>query len=469
MKILKFIKKTCIHPIVYLLDMILSLLGVLLIPIVALVFSPWLLYQRGAWKRDCQGKRHLVCLSDFTFSGLAKRGTEHIDLFENEQLEKFTMLCPLSPEPGCKKVSEQITLQAWGAPFFSFWLNRVGLHSLTRLLQEYVTVFRLLYWVVENKVGICRAWTHEYQAFRGGILSRVLDIPLIIDICGNYELLARWSKTTYYFQRFGQLPGMYSIARFFDQLVLGWPLKHCFYMLGRNKNNYEHGFALGASVERSCMLRISNWDAKFLAYDRKDPPACPLDKPYILLVGRLDWDKSPSDIVDCFDQLAGKYPDLHLVIIGDGPFFDAVRERIAQSVDPKRIILTGFLSNEKTYQWTAHAAIGWMPFAGATLTEAMLCECPVLAYDVEWQSELVIHGYTGMLCRFRDLQDTVEKLDWMLANPEECCQMGLRARALAERAFDQKTLVQQEGNLYKRALDSANGWCGGSQQLAYYV
>jgi glycosyltransferase involved in cell wall biosynthesis len=237
-------------------------------------------------------------------------------------------------------------------------------------------------------------------------------------------------------------------------------------MLGRNKNNYEHGFALGASVERSSLIRISNWDPKFLQHNPEKPPQPLLDKPYILLVGRLDWDKMIDDIIACFNQVSTDYSDLHLVFVGDGPLYESLKEKAQQSPFADRIILTGYQSNEQTYQWTAHATIAWMPFAGATLTEALLCQVPVLAYDVEWQSELIIHNYTGWLCRFRDLKDLTKKIQWILENPKEAHAIAITGRAVALKAFDLDSLRAQENAIYQLALSSKKIGAGGLKNFS---
>ena len=78
---------------------------------------------------------------------------------------------------------------------------------------------------------------------------------------------------------------------------------------------------------------------------------------------------------------------------------------------------------------------------GLVFLEASATGLPVLAGDSGGSPETVIRGETGFVVH--DVADVVEGLDLLLADPERARQMGAAGRAMVERDFTWKRVVER--------------------------
>jgi glycosyltransferase involved in cell wall biosynthesis len=284
------------------------------------------------------------------------------------------------------------------------------------------------------------------------LVSRFIEIPFIVDIAGNYELIRRLNGKPYYFRTLSKIPIVRIMAPPLANWLLGLPLKHATFVLGRNKNNYEHAFALGAPVERLSLLRISNFNPIYNNYNPAHLPSQPLEYPYLLFVGRLAAIKYPLDVIEAFELAAADLPEHRLVIIGDGSLRADVERKIESSRFKDRILYLGACSTDVVFNWTVHARMAVCPFSGSTLAEAMLCGVPVVAYDIENHSEIVIDHYSGFLVPFRDITQLSETIVAVARNDEHSRVVAMRGRELARVAFDKTRILEKESRCYLQAL-----------------
>jgi glycosyltransferase involved in cell wall biosynthesis len=139
-------------------------------------------------------------------------------------------------------------------------------------------------------------------------------------------------------------------------------------------------------------------------------------------------------------------------MIGDGALRQEIVQRIASSPFKDRIVFLGPCSSDTVFSYTAHAKIAVCPFSGYTLAESMLCGVPVIAYDVENHSEVVIDGYTGFLVPFRDIKALSRAIVSVANNYEQAKSIGRQGRELARVAYDKDKILEKEGRVYIQAL-----------------
>jgi glycosyltransferase involved in cell wall biosynthesis len=355
--VLKRIKKI-IRNILKVLD---YLIFVLLFPfcLVGLLFAiPWILKQRSAWKISAKGNKKALIIQPFSLEKIMNQGHELILPFRNPSLKWIGFLDPANSSVEKKiKFTDDFYLIAWQIPAIVRQIAEIGFGATSILFRELIAIFKITNYCVKERIGVLRAYKHNYPALRACLVSCFIKIPYIVDISGNYELLYRLTGKTSYFRRLKNVPIINRLAPIAVNGLLGWPLRHAFHVFGRNKNNYEHAFALGAPVERLSILRYSNFSAAFNSYNPEQPPAKPANYPYILFVGRLAANKFPFDVIDAFDMAAPQLPEHQLVMIGDGSMRREVELRIERSEYKDRIVLMGACSNGIVLKWTAHAKV----------------------------------------------------------------------------------------------------------------
>lgn len=120
------------------------------------------------------------------------------------------------------------------------------------------------------------------------------------------------------------------------------------------------------------------------------------DQVIVTFVSRLVWEKDLQTVVDTLKKLYPKYPNLKVMIVGDGPAKNELMHMMPQAV------FTGFLSGEELATAYASSDIFFFPsdtetFGNVTL-EAMSSGVPAVVADATGSKSLVEHGVNGLLC-----------------------------------------------------------------------
>lgn len=420
---------------------------------VALFFTiPWILKQRKIWNNSVKGSPKALILRGFTVKKIIEYGYELILPYRNPSLKWTGFLDPANEVKTEIRITDDFYLITWKSPKIVKIMEKIKLKATAIFFRELIAVFRIIIYCVQEHIGVLRVYKHDYPALQAFLVSIFINVPYIVDICGNFELIRRLTGRVYYFRELNKLPFMKTFAGEANNILLGLPLRHAFRVLGRNKTCYEHAFALGAPVERMSLIRISNFSADFNSYNPEQPTSNPAEYPYFLLVGRLVEVKFPFDVLAAFELSAPHLSEHRLVIIGDGGIRDDVEKRRELSEYKDRIMLLGRCPSERVLNWTAHATAAICPYSGSTLVEAMLCGIPIIAYDVAWHPEIVIDNYTGFLVPFRNIEALAEKMIDVARNHEEAKIMAMRGRELALAAFDKQKIQEKESTYYRQAL-----------------
>lgn len=158
---------------------------------------------------------------------------------------------------------------------------------------------------------------------------------------------------------------------------------------------------------------------------------------YLLFVGRLhDQVKRVSMLIRTFTSLVVDYPDIDLLIVGDGPDEKRLRRLVAEQ-GSDRVHFLGWVSDTKTkVQLYNTAECLMLPSRKegfpTVVGEAMACGIPVLASQVGGVGELIIEGETGWLILPGDTEALKAKLSFVLAHPEVVASMRPQVRRMAE-------------------------------------
>ena len=418
---------------------------------------PWILKQRKIWNQSVKGSPRALILRGFTVEKENIRGYTQLLPFQNPSLEWIGILDAANVQQTNIKIADDLYLFTWLSPKFVRVMEELRFSATAILFRETIAIYRIIGYCVREKIGLIRAYKHDYPALQAYLVSKFINIPFIVDIIGNFELIRKLTGKVYYFRNLNRLPLIGKFARPATNWLLGLPLRHASCVLGRDKCTYEHAFSLGAPVERLAFIRLSNFNSAFKAYNPERPPVKPASYPYFLFVGRLVDIKFPFDVLAAFDLAAAHIPEYRLVIIGDGGLGKKVRQKIELSKYKDRIVLLGACSSDIVLKWTAHAKAAICLLAGYTVVEAMFCGIPVIAYFFDGHPELVIDHYTGYIVPFRNINALAEKMIYVCCNVEEAKMVGMRGREVAHLSFDQDKVRENESKYYKQALTE---FCG---------
>jgi glycosyltransferase involved in cell wall biosynthesis len=170
-------------------------------------------------------------------------------------------------------------------------------------------------------------------------------------------------------------------------------------------------------------------------------------KRFLLFMGRLeDPVKRVSAIIRAFAKVAPGYPEADIVIAGDGPDADALRN-LAAELAPDRVHFEGWVSDvsQRSALYNASECLllassreGFPTVVG----EAMACGTPVLSSNVGGVSELVVEGETGWLFPAYDDAALEAGILQVLSFPELVRAMGPRVRSRAEARLSPATVAK---------------------------
>jgi glycosyltransferase involved in cell wall biosynthesis len=366
---------------------------------------------------------------------------------------EIILLDPSGSEEADSSISENVRAVSWKSSPVELFFRRIGLQSTSEILGVVFTTERLIDFLAGRGINVLRSVMHDRTALYGLIAARAVQVPYIIEVAGNYELMQRLLRFTYYFGNFYRFRWLRAPVKALSNWLLGLPLRGASRVIGRNKNNYEHAFALGVNVDRLSLVRI-RISKGFFDQSRFDVESFirPASYRYLLYVARLAPEKRPLDCFDIFETIAAEIDDVHLVMIGDGPLMSSVQRRRETSSCADRVHVLGALPNSDVVAWTKYAAIGLELYSGSSLVEKMSCGVPVVAYDIEWMSEVVIDGYTGYTADFLDTAGMAARCIALLENPEAASEMGKRAQILAEKLFDRNAIIEREDSYLRKAV-----------------
>ncbi|MGE5263932.1 MAG: glycosyltransferase family 4 protein [Acidobacteriota bacterium] len=178
--------------------------------------------------------------------------------------------------------------------------------------------------------------------------------------------------------------------------------------------------------------------------------------PFLLGMGRLVHKKGFDLLIRAFAQISPEFPDLQLIIAGDGEERQAL-EKLLDDVNMRgRVTLLGFADRDKTIALFLGCEFFVLssrnePF-GIVVVEAMAAHKAVLATRSGGVVDLVQDGVNGRL-----VEPTVEALANgmrdMLKNPAATQRMGeCAAQTIPERTW--AAVTEQFIDVFKRVVDS---------------
>jgi glycosyltransferase involved in cell wall biosynthesis len=192
----------------------------------------------------------------------------------------------------------------------------------------------------------------------------------------------------------------------------------------------------------------------------------------VLLEGGLIPAKNALFAIHTIEKLIKDYPDLRLVIF-DNPSDPATRDKVENEAASKPWIkilqrpepeLIPFVFKMAEVILNVSHAEGYNPF----LLKAMQLARPVLAADIQGNSHYLRNetnfpkGGTGLLYstspgpsgfkRIHDVDDFIDRLRFLLDNPDEAKEIGKRAAGTVKKAFSLEKELYMHLQIYKNIL-----------------
>lgn len=177
----------------------------------------------------------------------------------------------------------------------------------------------------------------------------------------------------------------------------------------------------------------------------------------LLFVGRLVEKKGLNVLLKALPLLRDKWPEIKLVIVGDGPERGRLESLACELGLVDMVTFVGRKSNDETIDYYRKAGVFVMPSIvaadgdqeglGLVSIEAMGCGCPVVASDLAAIQDVVIDRVTGLLFSCGSSQSLAETLECLFVDRELAERLSIAARDYVLQHYDWTEVAKAYGSI----------------------
>ena len=182
----------------------------------------------------------------------------------------------------------------------------------------------------------------------------------------------------------------------------------------------------------------------------------PVDALVLGIVGRFGQFKRHMLLVEVFEQIAPRFPNAHLLVVGGGgPEEQHIEARARQSAAAGRIHFAGFQNDTRPYYQAMNLLVAPSVNEGLSnaVLEAMACGVPVLANRACGSTEAIDNGINGYIADLDSVENLREYLRLALSDPLHLTELGASARRKMTTSFSIDQMVAGYEQIYRQIAD----------------
>ena len=323
----------------------------------------------------------------------------------------------------------------------NFLLAQAGLIRLLRKLGQ------------DTHVKVVRVGDPYYLGLMGWLLARWLHVPLAIRVPFRYDEIRK-------------LTGRATMPRLFrfgwiEERIERFVFPRCDLIAGANEDNMRYALEKGGRPGVATVFRYGNLVHPDHWVDPRCRPNADADllelgltgRRFIATVARLEPMKRVEDVVRVLAELFRRGTVVRGLIVGDGTLRQPLVD-LARSLGVEHLMV---FAGNRDQAWIARvlprAAAIVSPHMGRALVEAALSGVPIVAFDYDWQREVVSDGETGFLVRNGDWLAMARRIEALLGDVAMAERLGRNVRARVATMMDPHTLTRHEQAAYARLIE----------------
>lgn len=180
---------------------------------------------------------------------------------------------------------------------------------------------------------------------------------------------------------------------------------------------------------------------------------------FLLFVGALTKRKNCGIVLDAFQQLMGRFQDIVLIIVGEGPCKSTLLEQSETLGISGNVVFKHHIGRSRLRELYVNAAAlvhpSRMEGLPTVLLEAMSAGTVVISSDIDAVKSLIEDGRNGILFDVGNLESLVEVLERVLALPEEeKTRITGEARTTILKQYSWEVTVRDIAQLYLKLVPS---------------
>lgn len=327
-----------------------------------------------------------------------------------------------------------------------------GLSRLNFLIAQAGLFVRLLGLVLGRRISIIRCEDPLYMGLLGLMLARLTARPLVVGVWGNLGALRRETGQPLMKRLFNTVSAEERLERFV--------LRRADLVIVQNEDNRNFVLGRGVPIERTAIFRLGNaLDPAHFTEPVCRPDGHPKlealqirDGTVLLVISRLERVKLVDHVLHALALLKSRGRRAVVLFVGDGSQ-KAELEALATELGVTNDVV--FAGNQ-SQGWLAEVIptvdVVVSPLTGRALGEAALGGAPTVAYDLDWQGEIVITGETGELVAAHDFGSMTDAIERLLDNPERARRMGAELRRKAWAMLNPEQGARMQAETYRALL-----------------
>lgn len=320
---------------------------------------------------------------------------------------------------------------------------------LNALLALWSFVRALIRLVRSEKIAIIRAGDPLLCGLIGWIVAKRTSAKLVVRINGDHDMLRANTG----------VPINPSLFR--SAVVENWVermvLSRADHVVVPSRNYGDFAIRKGTSPERVSVIRYGNLiDSRHLSEPahRGEPENAVLAEtleasPWMVHVGRLLPLKHAEDCYEVLQQLAARDRKVGLLLIGDGPLRETIARRAEADGLAERVLFLGNINQNAIARILPRCTLALSPLTGRALAEVAFAAIPIVAYDLDWQGEVVETDVTGFLVPAGDTAAMARGAGRLLGDAALCRTLGAEARRRALDLLEPREQTRREIKVYE--------------------
>jgi glycosyltransferase involved in cell wall biosynthesis len=178
-------------------------------------------------------------------------------------------------------------------------------------------------------------------------------------------------------------------------------------------------------------------------------------------VARLFRLKGHKFLFEAAPRIVAAVPNVKFLLVGDGIYRKRFEREATQLGLRERFVFTGLVAPQEIPRYMAlmnvlvHLSLReGLP---RSLTQALACGKPVVAFDVDGAREVCRDGETGFLVRVEDADGVAGAVIRLLQDEALARKMGARGSELVREEFTEARMVREIDELYRRLAPIRSG------------
>jgi len=328
---------------------------------------------------------------------------------------------------------------SWLRPLNFLWAQIQLIRFLIRLVKQ-------------NHMEFVRAEDPYYNGLFGLFFSAIIKRPLLIGVWGNPGAVRKYTKRPL-------MPRLFKWI-WLEELVESFVLRRADCVMVQNNDNKNFVVNKRVKKDKIAFFRVGNVihrghfiHPSFRQDGINDLRALGVEgESVIMCISRLESLKLPDHVIRVVVHLKKKGKNIKALFVGDGSFHSEMALLAEQLGVKENIIFCGNRDQEWLVRVIPKVSAIVSPLTGRAMAEAALGGAAIVAYDIDWQGEIIETGVTGELVPYLQDELMAEAVDRILNDDEYRKKIGRNVRIRMLELMDPKINNELQISTYEKLL-----------------